>query len=86
MKEVKVFSLSHNWELYIHITDQIEEDFKTCMELAAQAGARPTCNLCSWGDLTIDNGSQWVAMCTLPDVRKTVTEEMDESSDEISGE
>lgn len=47
MKEVKIFSHSHNMEIYIHVTVQTEEDFKTCMELAAQAGTGPDCNMCS---------------------------------------
>lgn len=69
MKMVKI-SPSPHMELYVRATEQMEKDFRKCRRLAAKKGDGPDCNVCSWRDLVLDNGSQSLAACTLPKVRR----------------
>lgn len=69
MKMVKI-SPSPHMELYVRATEQMEKDFRRCQRLAAKKGDGPDCNICSWRGLVLDNGSQSLAACTLPKVRR----------------
>lgn len=69
MKMVKI-SPSPHMELYVRATEQMEKDFRKCRRLAAKKGDGPDCNVCSWRDLVLDNGSQSIAACTFPKIRR----------------
>ena len=76
MKEVRI-SPSPNMELCVRITDQMEKDFRECQEMAAKEEDGADCNACSWRKLVLDNGSQEIAACTLPEVIRELKEERD---------
>lgn len=56
--------------LHVLVTDQMEKDFRRCQRLAAKEGDGPDCDVCAWRDLVLDNGSQSIAACTLPKIRR----------------
>lgn len=64
MKKIKIFPCPHV-EFRIHVSDEMEKDFKECSKLFATADGKD-CNACSWNDVVIDD----MGLCEWPVVRE----------------
>ncbi len=78
MKKVSC-RLSSEVELWIHVTEEMEQDFKECQEMfAANPDDEKDCGGCSWNG----KGSKFsVRLCELPTVSEKMKEVLAENVD-----
>lgn len=82
MREVKI-SPSPALEIYVHVSEQMEEDFWKCRIMAAEEEEGPDCEVCSWRDSLITNGSQGVLACTLLEVKQVIERRRTDGTDHM---
>ena len=71
MKKVTLFPAPH-LELRIHVSDQMEADYKECAEMACVVGgSSKDCDSCRWNDVRIGD----TAICTLKDLERQIGDE-----------
>lgn len=70
MREIRI-PISSQAELLVHVTDQMEADYRDCAAKARVIGGDgKDCETCSWWKVEIEN----TGLCEFPEIRRLLEE------------
>ena len=64
VKRIKIYPCP-NVELRLHVSEQMEQDYKECAAKAESPGDGKDCNTCSWREVELENTClcEWPVVC-----------------------